>query len=87
MGHWAEVCPALDVRLRDQLAMASFWSPLGKPSGSHDTQRMGRRVLVASPSEDSSSSGEESTPLEKGEPQAEPECGSANSSDFEEGNE
>jgi len=48
---------------------------------------MGRRVPVASPSEDSSSSGEESTPLEKGEPQAEPECGSANSSDFEEGNE
>jgi len=87
VGHWAEVCPTLDVRLRDRLAISSRWSPLGAPSGSRDTQRMGRRDAVAIPNEDSSSSGEESTPLEKGKPQAEPECGPATSSEYEEGNE
>jgi len=35
---------------------------------------MGRRATVAIPNEDSSSSGDESTPLEKGEPPAGPEC-------------
>jgi len=87
VGHWAEVCPNLDARLRDRVAMASRWSPLGKPSGSRDTQRMGRRVAVAIPNEDSSSSGEESMPIEKGEPQTEPECGPATSSESKEGNE
>jgi len=87
VGHWAEVCPTLDARLRDRLAMASRWSPLWAPSGSRDTQRMGRRVAVAIPNEDSSSSGDQSTPLEKGEPQAEPEGGPATSSESEEGNE
>jgi len=87
VGHWAEVCPNFDTRLRDRLAMASRWSPLGTPSGFRDTQRMGRRVAVAIPNEDCSSSGEESTPLEKGELQSEPECGPGTSSEFEKGNE
>jgi len=59
VGHWAEVCPTLDARLRDRLAAALRWSPLGAPSGSRDTQRMGRRVAVATPNEDSSASGDE----------------------------
>jgi len=42
---------------------------------------------VATPHEDFSSSGEEPTPLEKGEPQTEPECGPPTSSESEEGNE
>jgi len=87
VGHWAEVCPDLDARPRDRLAIASRWYSLGTSSGSRDTQRAGRRVAVATPKEDSSSSGEESTPLEKGEPQTEPECGPATSSESEEGNE
>ena len=87
VGHGAEVCPDLDARLRDRLAIASRWSPLGTSPGSHDTQRAGRRVAVSTPKEDSSSSGENSTPLEKGEPQTEPECGPATSSESEEGNE
>jgi len=87
MGHWAEVCSTLDARLRDRLAMASRWSPLGVPSGSLDTQRMGRRVAFSIPNDDSSSSGEESTPLEKGKPPAGTECGPATSSESEEGNE
>jgi len=66
VGHWFEVCPTLDARLRDRVAAALRWSPLGAPSGSRDTQRMGRRVAVATPTEDSSSSGDESTRLEKG---------------------
>jgi len=85
--HWAEVCPTLDARLRDRLAAVMRWSPLWAPSGSRDTQRMGRRVAVANPNEDSSSSGDESTPLEKGEPRAGSECGPATSSESEEGNE
>jgi len=48
---------------------------------------MGRRVAVATPNEDFSSSGDESTPLEKKGPRAESECGSATSSESEEGNE
>ena len=87
VGHWAEVCPTLDARLRDRLAAALRWSPLGAPSGSRDTQRTGRRVAVATPNEDSHSSGEESTPLEKGEPRAGSEGGPATSSESEEGNE
>ena len=87
VGHWAEMCPTLDARLRDRLAAALRWSPLGAPLGSRDTQRMGRRVAVATPNEDSSSSGDESTPLEKGEPRAASECGPATSSESEEGNE
>jgi len=83
VGHWAEVCPDLDARLRDRLAIASRWSPLGTSSGSSDTQRAGRRVAVAPNKEKSSSSGEESTPLEKGEPQTEPECGPTTSSEEE----
>jgi len=81
VGHWAEVCPTLDARVRDRLAAAMRWSPLGLPSGSRDYQQMGRRVAVATPNEDSSSSGDESTPLEKGEPRAGPECGPATSSE------
>jgi len=81
------VGPTLDARLRDRLAMASHWSALGAPSGSREAQRMGRRVAVAIPDEDSNSSGDESTPLEKGEPLAGPECGPATSSVSEEGNE
>jgi len=81
------VGPDLDARLRDRLAIPSRWSPLGTSSGSRDTQRTGRRVAVATPDEDSSSSGEESTPLEKGEPQTDPEGGPATSSESEEGNE
>jgi len=42
---------------------------------------------VATPHEDSSSSGEDSTPLEKGEPQTEPECGPTTSSEAEDRNE
>ena len=87
VGHWAEVCPTLDARLHDRLAMASRWSPLGAPSGSRDTKRMGRRVAVAIPNDDSGSSGDDSTPLEKGEPSAGPECGQATSSESDEGNE
>jgi len=87
VGHWAEVCPDFDARLRDRLAIASRWSPLGTSSGSRDTPRAGRRVAVATFHEEFSSSGEESTPLEKGEPQTEPECGPATSSESEEGNE
>jgi len=87
VGHWAEVCPDLDARLRDRLAIASRWSPLGTPSGSRDTQRAGRRVAFATPHEDFSSSGEKSTPLKKGEPQTEPESGPATFSESEEGNE
>jgi len=87
VGHWAEVCPELEARLRHRLAIASRWSPLGTSSGSRDTQRAGRRVAVATSNEDSRSSGEESTPLEKGEPQTEPECGPATSSESEEGSE
>ena len=79
------MCPTLDARLRDRLAAAMRLSPLGPPSGSHDTLRMGRRVAVATPSEDSSSNGDELTPLEKGEPRAGPECGPATSSESEEG--
>jgi len=82
-GHWVEVCPDWDARLLDRLAIASRWSPLGSSSVSLDTPRAGRRVAVATPHEDSSSSGEESTPHEKGEPQTEPECGSATSSESE----
>ena len=67
------MCPALDARLRDRLAKASRWSSLGALSGSRDTQRMGRRVAVATPKDNSSSSGDESTPLEKGEPPAGPD--------------
>jgi len=37
VGHWAEVCPTLHARLRDRLAKATRWSPLGAPSGSRDT--------------------------------------------------
>jgi len=48
---------------------------------------MGRRVAVATPNEDSGSSGEKSKPLEKGEPLAGPECGPAIPSKSEEGNE
>jgi len=81
------VCPDLDARLRDRLAIAVRWSPLRTFSGSRDTQRTGRRVAVAAPDEDSSSNGEESTPLEKGELQTEPECEPATSSESEEGNE
>jgi len=81
------VCLTLDARLRDRLAAALRWYPLGAPSGSRDTQWMGRRVAVATPNEASSSSGDESTPLEKGEPRAESECGPATSSGPEEGNE
>jgi len=86
MSHWAEVCPTLDARLRDRLAMSSRWSSLGAPSGPRDTQRMGRRVAVAVLKDDSSSNGEKWTPLEKGEPQTGPECGPATSSESEEGN-
>jgi len=64
VGHWAEECPILDARIRDRLAMASRWSPLGAPSSSRDAQRMGRRVAVAIPQEHSSSNRDESTPLE-----------------------
>jgi len=85
--HLAEVCPDLDARLRDRLAIASRWCPLGTSSGSRDTPPVGRRVADATPHEGSSSSGEESTPLEKGEPQTEPECVPATSSESEEGNE
>jgi len=49
VSHWAEVCPDLDARLRDRLAIASWWSPLGTSWGSSDTQRAGRRVAVATP--------------------------------------
>jgi len=87
VGHGAEVCPDWDARLRDRLAIASRWCPLGTSFGSHDTPRTGRRVAVAIPNEESSSSGEELTPLEKREPQTEPECRSATSSESEEGNE
>jgi len=48
---------------------------------------MRHRVAVAIPKEDSSSSGDESTPLEKGERPAGPEFGPATSSESEEGNE
>jgi len=48
---------------------------------------MGRRVAVALSNEDSISSGDESTPIEKGEPRAGPEYGPATSSESEEGNE
>jgi len=87
VGHCAEVCPILDARLRDRLAAAMRWSPLGAPSGSRDTQRMGRRVAVATRNEDASSRGDESTPLEKREPRAGSECGPETSSESEEGNE
>jgi len=87
VGHWAEVYPDVDARLRDRLATSSRWSPLGTALGSRDTQRTGRRVAVAIPDEESGSSGGESTPLEKGEPQTEPECGPTTSSESEEGNE
>ena len=79
--------PDLDARLRDRLAITSRWSPLGTSSGSRDIQRTGRRVAVATPDEETSSSGEESTPLEKGEPQTQPECGPATFSESEEGSE
>ena len=49
VGYWAEVCPTLDARLSDRLAASLRWCPLGAPSGSRDTQRMGRRVAVAPP--------------------------------------
>jgi len=87
VGHWAEVCSTLDARLRDRLAMAARWSPLRALSGFRDTQRTDLRVVVAIPHYASSSSGEESTTLEKGEPLAGPECGPATSSESEEGNE
>jgi len=87
VGHSAEVCPDLDARLWDRLAIASRWSPLGTSSGSRDIPRAGRRVADATPHEDSSSSGEESTPLEKGEPQTKPECGPTTSCESKEGNE
>jgi len=74
-------------RLRDRLAAAMRWSPLGAPSGSRNTQRMGRRAAVATPNEDSIFSGDESTPLEKGEPRAGSECGPATSSESDAGNE
>jgi len=54
VGHWAEVCPTLDARLRDRLAATMRWSPHGAPSGSRETQRMGRLVAAATPNEDSS---------------------------------
>ena len=87
VGHWAEVCQTLDARLRDRLAAVSRWSPLGAPSGSRDTKRMGWRVAVSIPNEDSRSSGDESTPLEKGEPRAGREYGPATSSESAEENE
>jgi len=87
MGHWAEVCPNLDARRRERLAMASRWSPLRTSLGSRDILRTGPRVAMATPDEETSSSGEESTSLEKEEPQNEPECGPATSSESEEGNE
>jgi len=52
--HRADVCPDSDARLRDRLAIASRWSPLGTSLGSRDTERVGRRVAVATPHEDSS---------------------------------
>jgi len=66
VGHWAEVCPDLDARLRDRLAIASRWSSLGTSTGSRDNPRAGRRVAVATLNEDTSSGGEESTPLGRG---------------------
>jgi len=48
---------------------------------------MGRRVAVAVPNHEFSSSGDESTPLEKGEPPAGPECGPATSYKSDEGSE
>jgi len=54
MSHCADVCPTLDARLRDRLAMASRWSPLWASSGSRDPQRMGRRVAVAILNDESS---------------------------------
>jgi len=57
------VCPTLDARLLDRLAAALRWSPVGAPSGTRDIQQMGRRVAVATPNEDASSSGDESSPL------------------------
>jgi len=77
----------VDARLRNRLAIASRWSPLGTSSGSRDVQLTGRREAFATPDEDFSSNGEDSTPLEKGEPQTEPECGPATSSESDEGNE
>jgi len=81
------VCPTLYARLRDRLARDSRWSPLGAASGSRDAKRMGRRMAVAIFDKDFSSSGDESTPLEKGEPLAGPECRPATSSEPGEGNE
>jgi len=66
------VCSTLDARLRDRLAMARRWSSLGAPLRSRDTQRMGRREAVATPKDCFSSRGDESRPLEKGEPPAGP---------------
>jgi len=63
------------------------WSPLGAPSGSRDTQRMGGRVPVATPNEDFSSTGDESTPHNKEKPRAGSDCGPAASSESEKGNE
>jgi len=54
VGHWAEVCPDLDARLRDRLAIASRWCPLGTSSGLRGTPRAGRRVAVATLDEESS---------------------------------
>jgi len=67
--------------------MAFRYSPLGAHSGPRDTQRMGRLGAVAAPNDDSSSSGDESRPLEKGEPSAGQECGPATCSESEEENE
>jgi len=81
------VCPTLDVRLRERLADANRWTPLrAKPAPSGD-KRAGRRVALATPKDTTSSSGEESTPLEKGELPAESDHVSEPSSESEEGNE
>ena len=81
------MCLNLEARLRDRLTMASRWFPIGAPSGFCDTQRMGRRRAGALPNEDSSSSADQPAPLDKGELQAEPECGPAISYESEEGSE
>jgi len=80
------VCPIFDVRLRERLAGAGRWSTLRTPSAARAAPRMGRRVPVATPKDDSSSSRDDSAPLEKGEPPAGTEVGPATSSESKEGN-
>jgi len=72
VGHRAEVCPTLDLRLRERFSRTGRMSPLRTTPVPRGAPRMARWVAIATTKDRSSSSGDASAPLEKGEPPAGP---------------